>query len=215
MCRLDVGGLLDLVDERAGAEAVQGAARHVEGLPGPHRKPAHDRVEVLREQGPVQCVPVHTGLHPHQGGGSRGRVEDVPRLGLAVGLALQPARGVVVGVQMDRKGAGAVDELGQHREARAAPPAPHEFVGVVLDEPAQRAAVQRAVRDPCSLAVHIADLPGLRDRAVGQAGTAQPFGEGPAAEDVLLDRGGQPQGIPVHGPSWLLMDSDRESQRMG
>ncbi|MFF7792879.1 hypothetical protein [Streptomyces sp. NPDC007991] len=43
-------------------------------LPGSDRKPVHDRVEVLGEQGPVQGVPVRPGLHPHQGGGSRCRV---------------------------------------------------------------------------------------------------------------------------------------------
>src|SRR3712207_7852462 len=37
-------------------------------------------------------------------------------------------------VQMDRECTGAVDELRQHRESRAAPPAPDEFVGVVLED---------------------------------------------------------------------------------
>ncbi|MEU0389781.1 hypothetical protein ABZ251_36135, partial [Streptomyces chartreusis] len=110
---LDVGGLLDLVDERAGAEAVQGAAGDVDRLSGAARQASHDRVEVLGEQRPVQGVAVHAGPGADQGGGSRGGVEDVPGLGLAVGFALQSAGGAVVGAQVHRERAAAVDELGQ------------------------------------------------------------------------------------------------------
>ncbi len=49
-------------------------------------------------------------------GGARRGVEDMPGLGLAVGLALQFLGDLVVGVQVNRQHGGSVYELGKSRK---------------------------------------------------------------------------------------------------
>jgi hypothetical protein len=155
---------------------------------------------LLPEQRLPQRRPaLHAGLEADQRGRARRGPQDVPRFRLAVGLALQAPRRFVVGVHVDGQHPGAVDELGQHREVRAAPAAPDQLVGVLRGQLAQAPPGERAVLHGRTLAVHVAAFPGLGDRAVRQASAAQQVRDAPAAEDVLGDRRAQLQRRPLHG----------------
>lgn len=86
---------------------------------------------------------------PDVGRGPRGRVEDVPGFGLAVGLALESLGGGVLGVQMHRQHAVRVDELRQQQEHVSAPAAADQLLGVRCREVPQCTARQRPRRALC------------------------------------------------------------------
>ena len=181
---IGVGGrrsrLLDLVDERAGTEAVQRPAGQVHRLAGAHGMPPKHAFVAAAEQRLAKLCDRDLRLHA----GVRRRA--VPGVDTAARSCL------------DREHQPRVDELRDEREPIAAPARANQLVRVALRELTQGQAGEASVdhgRVPALLAV---DLPRLRDATVWHPGLADLLRDRTPAEDVVAHRGRQSERIPAH-----------------
>src|ERR671916_533260 len=83
----EVRGLLDLGDQGPGAEGMEDAARHVDGVARSDRVTGHHRVVILALEGVEEFLAGEALLYAGQDRGVRLGPENVPRLALAVPLA--------------------------------------------------------------------------------------------------------------------------------
>ena len=90
------------------------------GLPAPHPDLLRDVDDASFPDRGRQRRRRRTGLDAHQDAGVRRGVEEEPRFGLAEGAGSDHPLGLlVVGVNLDRQPVGAIEDLGQQREAPA------------------------------------------------------------------------------------------------
>src|SRR5918998_609355 len=127
--------------------------------------------------------------------------EDVPRLALAVRLAVLLTGRLVVGMEVDGEHVGGVEELQQDREVRPAPALPDELVRELLDEVVEGTARVGAVRHGAGRVAVVADLPRLGDDAVGDALLAESLGYQALAEGVPAHVESELYRVGLHGPS--------------
>ena len=100
----------------------------------------HDPVVILVEKRLPQLVFGEAGTDAGQDGGVRRGVEDMPGFGLAVRLAVDAARRLVVGVEVDGQEMRGIEELGEDREVRAAPASADDLIRVFRDDVVQEPA---------------------------------------------------------------------------
>ncbi len=203
----EVGRLLHLEDERVRAEGVDDATGNVDGVAGRDRVAGHGRVVILGLEGGAKVVLAEAGLDPGEDGGAGIGPEDVPGLGLAVGLAVHPPCRLVVGVEMDRQGVGGVEELVEDREMRAVPALADQLVGVFHHHIVEETPGEGAGGHGCPRVAVVAHLPGLGDDALWDAALTEALGDKSLAEGVGADVEGELEGGPLH--------RDGSSRRLG
>src|SRR5918997_1680886 len=169
----EVRGLLDLEDQGVRPEGVKDPARYVHGVARPYGVAGHHGVVVSRLERLEELLAPEALFYAGQNRRVLGGPEDVPRLGLAVGLAVLLARRRVVGVEVDGEHVRGVEELLEEREVRAAPSRSDQFLGELDDEVVERASGVLAVRYLTRGLLVIAYLPGLGDDAVRGVPLAQ------------------------------------------
>ena len=112
----EVGGLLDLRHEDAGADGVDLSGGHQYAVPGPHLDPVHPRqhpLAVLGVDAAYQLVGSTSSVQPEVDRRARADAEDVPRLGLAVGAGQVAGREGPVRVDVHREPLPGVEQLEQ------------------------------------------------------------------------------------------------------
>ena len=195
----EVGGLLDLEDQRTRPEGVDDPTRHVDGVAGPDRVPRHHRVVIFGLERLEELVAAQALPDAGDDRGVRGGPEDVPGLGLAVGGAVHATRGLVVGVEVDREHVRGVEELEEEREVRAAPALADEFVRELVGEVVQDSPLVGAVRDRSGRVLVVAHLPGLGDYALRDVAFAEVLGDQALPEVVGADVVGELYRVRLHG----------------
>src|SRR5215210_5823108 len=123
-----VRGLLDLQDQGVWSESVQDAAWHVHGVAGPDLLARHDGVVILGLERLDEPLSREAVLDTGEYRSVFGRPENVPRLRLAMGLAVLLPRGRIIGVQVDGQHVGGVEEFDQERKMWSTPALPHELI---------------------------------------------------------------------------------------
>jgi hypothetical protein len=109
----------------------------------------------------------------------------VPRLRLAVGLAVFLPCGFVVGMKMDGQPVGGVEEFDQERKMRPAPALPHQLIRELLDEIVERASRVGTVDDRSRRLSVVADLPGLGHHAFWCVPLAEHLGDQTLPEVII------------------------------
>src|SRR5215210_368830 len=194
----EVRGLLDLDYQGSRSEGVEDPTRHVDSVARLDPVPRHHRIVVLRLEGLEEFlarrVVLYAGQYRRAGLGP----QDVPRLGLAVGLAVLSAGGLIVGVEVDGEHVRGVQELEQDREVRPAPAFADQLVRELLHEVVQRAAgVGAVLYRACRLAV-VADLPDLGHDALRRVLLAEKLGDQALPEVVVAHVVAQLYRVRVH-----------------
>src|SRR5829696_1892516 len=197
----EVRGLLDLGDQDARTEGVEDPARHVDGVARPDCVPWHHRVVVLGLEGSKELLSRGVVLYAGQDRRTRLSPQDVPRLGLTVGLAVLPSGGLVVGVEVDGEHVRGVEELEQDREVRTTPIPSHQLVRELLHEVVERASGVLAVGDLSRGLPVVADLPSLGHDALGRVPLAEHLGDQALPEVVGANVVGQLDRIGLHRSS--------------
>src|SRR5215203_3233322 len=197
----EVRGLLDLEDQGVRPEGVDDPARHVDGVPRPYRMTRHHGVVVPRLERFEELLARQALFDPGQDRRSFGGPEDVPRLGLAVWLAVLFLGGLVVGVEVDGEHVRGVEELLEEREVRAAPVLPDELLGELGDEVVERLSGVLAVGNSSRSVPVVAYLPGLGNDAVWCVPLAEELGDQTLPEVVGAHVVGHLYRVRVHPSS--------------
>jgi hypothetical protein len=113
-----------------------------------------------------------------------------------VGLVVEARRRLVVGVEMDWEAVRGVEELGEQREVRAAPPLADDRVRVRHHDLVERLPGQDAVPDRRPGVAVIADLPSFGDDPIRHAGLTEPLRDEAGTEGVGADVERQLERVP-------------------
>src|SRR5918999_1437522 len=133
-----VRGLLDLEDQGVRPEGVDDPTRHVHGVTGSYLVARHHCVVVSGLEGLEELLARQALLYTGQYRRALGGPEDMPGLGLAVGLAVFLTRRLVIGVEVYGEHVRGVEELLEEREVRATPALAYEVIREGGDEVVER-----------------------------------------------------------------------------
>jgi hypothetical protein len=117
-----VGRLLELEDEDPLLDRVGQSRRHEHGIAGadlPGAQRGEKAGAVVRGDHGGHLSQRHGLSEAHADARTRRRIDDVPRLGLAVGQAEMTASELAIGVQMHGKALAKVEELHEHLDVGA------------------------------------------------------------------------------------------------
>ncbi len=170
---------------------MQHAAGNIKRITRFDRQALHDAVVLFSQQRFANTFTADAGFDARQAGSPWRCPQNMPGFRLAVWLLFKTLCRVIVGVQMHRQHAGAVNKFSEQRKLRATPAGRDQRIGFTEGQLAQGFTGQWAVFHRRVHTIDVTDFPGFCDTPIGQVRFAEFFFDQTAAENMKCHRQSQ------------------------